>query len=329
MKRKITKLAIKFSVFLLASIVVFAIRPKTKNSGSTDDVELKENIVKAVQDMESIMDKSYSQAETEMSDLTTKNNYDYELTAEYFYNQGKPFSSYDYREFVAAYTTIQDYCIQNNIDMGDGINEINFISMSYNEENESEYVPLKIDTYTKTDKGYEKDGYAYITEPCDVKKYVETKTKGIYKIDGVTHIKLEKENTPYAEITLSSIPIEKVYETFGLNRDDFKEEEAERLKKINEAMGDADVGQNIFISESSFITQEQQDVVNNALSQDISDTRKTFINIASSIVGKVPYEFGGKSSKAGIDTSWYTFDSTGRQKGLDCSGFVQWVLRTS
>ena len=56
--------------------------------------------------------------------------------------------------------------------------------------------------------------------------------------------------------------------------------------------------------------------------------RLTLVNVASSLIGSVPYQWGGKSSKSGYDTSWYTFEN-GQQKGLDCSGYIQWVFRTA
>ena len=63
--------------------------------------------------------------------------------------------------------------------------------------------------------------------------------------------------------------------------------------------------------------------------KDLDLYRKQLIDQAASLIGLVPYEWGGKASKPGYDTSWWTIDSTGRQKGLDCSGFVQWALRTA
>lgn len=66
--------------------------------------------------------------------------------------------------------------------------------------------------------------------------------------------------------------------------------------------------------------------------------RKAIIQTALSLVGKVPYFWGGKS-KAGWNDAWGKpqlvtaegSSSTGKYKpyGLDCSGFVDWVYRTS
>lgn len=70
---------------------------------------------------------------------------------------------------------------------------------------------------------------------------------------------------------------------------------------------------------------------------DCSSTRKEIIRTALSLVGRVPYFWGGKSA-AGWNPEWNTpklvtsdgSSSTGtiRPYGLDCSGFTDWVYKT-
>ena len=72
--------------------------------------------------------------------------------------------------------------------------------------------------------------------------------------------------------------------------------------------------------------------------QTCNDTRKHIITTALSLVGKVPYFWGGKS-EPGWNDEWNTpklvtaagSASTGtiRPFGLDCSGFTDWVYRTA
>lgn len=69
-----------------------------------------------------------------------------------------------------------------------------------------------------------------------------------------------------------------------------------------------------------------------------NDTRKHILTTALSLVGKVPYFWGGKS-EAGWNDEWNTpklvtaagSSSTGtiRPYGLDCSGFTDWVFKTA
>ena len=69
-----------------------------------------------------------------------------------------------------------------------------------------------------------------------------------------------------------------------------------------------------------------------------SQTRKDLMNTALSLVGRVPYFWGGKSA-AGWNDEWNTpklvtalgSSSTGtiRPFGLDCSGYTDWVFKTT
>ncbi len=76
-----------------------------------------------------------------------------------------------------------------------------------------------------------------------------------------------------------------------------------------------------------------------AMPKDISERRKAVVEKAYSLLGKVNYFWGGKSSAIGWDSRWGTparvtapgSRSTGtvRPYGLDCSGFVDWVFNNS
>ena len=76
-----------------------------------------------------------------------------------------------------------------------------------------------------------------------------------------------------------------------------------------------------------------------AMPKDISERRRAVVKKAYSLLGKVNYFWGGKSSAIGWDSRWGTptrvtapgSRSTGtvRPYGLDCSGFVDWVFNNS
>jgi cell wall-associated NlpC family hydrolase len=68
----------------------------------------------------------------------------------------------------------------------------------------------------------------------------------------------------------------------------------------------------------------------NLLPEDISEDRRAVIEFALSSVGKVPYYWGGKASRAGYEGNQFGSlvgaDIKGRVlKGLDCSGWINWV----
>ena len=76
-----------------------------------------------------------------------------------------------------------------------------------------------------------------------------------------------------------------------------------------------------------------------AMPKDISERRRAVVEKAYSLLGKVNYFWGGKSSAIGWESRWGTptrvtapgSRSTGtvRPYGLDCSGFVDWVFNNS
>ena len=76
-----------------------------------------------------------------------------------------------------------------------------------------------------------------------------------------------------------------------------------------------------------------------ALPENLSPKRKAVIKAACSLVGKVNYFWGGKSSAIGWDSEWGKLKlvtaegskSTGTKRpfGLDCSGFVTWAYINS
>ena len=76
--------------------------------------------------------------------------------------------------------------------------------------------------------------------------------------------------------------------------------------------------------------------VRESVGDDVSEERVNVISAAYSLVGKVCYFWGGKSTVIGEDPGWGTSEkvsaegskSTGtiRAYGLDCSGFVTWAV---
>ena len=76
--------------------------------------------------------------------------------------------------------------------------------------------------------------------------------------------------------------------------------------------------------------------VRESVGDDVSEERVNVISAAYSLVGKVGYFWGGKSTVIGEDPGWGTSEkvsaegskSTGtiRAYGLDCSGFVTWAV---
>lgn len=84
------------------------------------------------------------------------------------------------------------------------------------------------------------------------------------------------------------------------------------------------------------LTEEQITEMESYLPEDLDPMRRKIVETAWSLVGKIGYFWGGKSEVIGWDTRWGVptiVTSTGNAAygtvqpfGLDCSGFVTWVM---
>ena len=139
-------------------------------------------------------------------------------------------------------------------------------------------------------------------------------------------------------ITLTSKKCSDMYEFYDFTK--FQRQSAEELLKpeyaqmLSELIGAMDVtGNNIEISDAAL-----RDILDN-LPETVSEERKATVKTAFSLVGKVSYFWGGKSSAIGWDSRWGTpkkvtaagSNTTGMTipYGLDCSGFVDWVFNNT
>ena len=87
------------------------------------------------------------------------------------------------------------------------------------------------------------------------------------------------------------------------------------------------------------ITNADVQAVLDALPEDLTPERREAVRTALTLVGKVSYFWGGKSSAIGWDNRWGTLQKvtaagnsttgTFRPFGLDCSGFMDWVFNNS
>ena len=139
-------------------------------------------------------------------------------------------------------------------------------------------------------------------------------------------------------ITLTSKKCSDMYEFYNFTK--YQRQSAEELLKpeyaqmLSELIGAMDVtGNHVEISDAAL-----RDILDN-LPEAVSEKRKATVKTAFSLVGKVSYFWGGKSSAIGWDSRWGTprkvtaagSNTTGMTipYGLDCSGFVDWVFNNT
>lgn len=207
---------------------------------------------------------------------------------------------------------------------------------------------------TETRTYYEPDGVVTTTEPVTVTSYspVEvsvpiysggsiTGTRRVtYYTAGATEtLTPETESVKFVECTIHpfdqsvvisafGIDSEATYDQFGITYGEAIQNMANALKMtLYGTLGD---GQAVPLTDAELIA-----FVNR---QNCNATRKHILTTALSLVGKVPYFWGGKS-EAGWNDEWNTpklvtaagssSSGTIRPYGLDCSGFTDWVYKTA
>lgn len=82
------------------------------------------------------------------------------------------------------------------------------------------------------------------------------------------------------------------------------------------------------------LTQEEINYYLSRLDNNLTPNRKSVVETALRSVGRIPYYYGGKTSRFGYETNAFgtkvPADYKGRcLKGLDCSGWVNWVYGTT
>lgn len=307
-------------VIVLGASSVICVNAQTENNNS-----LKEQSVLATHLLEDVLQVSYDKTVEAVKKEIVSKGYDYDLSMTSLYDKGNPYSQTDYIGLIAAYTTVLNY-------MGDAkIYDCKFLTPYYEEKVLEEKVPVKVSTYEEQPDGtFKKLGSRYIKQEEEIPVYVETE-KGVYVEQGKETIVPETKETLYADITLTPVTPEGVLYYFDMDYEKYANEVAARINKIkNSSITSDGLLQNVFIQTVQNVEMDDETKTYiEKLPESLTDNQLSLINTAISLIGKVPYEWGGKSTKAGYDATWWTFDATGRQKGLDCSGFVQWVFRTS
>ena len=139
----------------------------------------------------------------------------------------------------------------------------------------------------------------------------------------------ETETAKKLTITISGKTKEELMDEYGLTA---KQREAvETLLEHGDVLTAS--------SHSLAITNADVQSIINGLPSSLPQKRKDVVKNAGSLVGKVNYFWGGKSSAIGWDSAWGSMrrvtaagspsSGTIRAYGLDCSGFVSWAFNNS
>ena len=133
----------------------------------------------------------------------------------------------------------------------------------------------------------------------------------------------------YLTITITGKTKEELMDEYGLT--------AKQREAVETVLEHGDVITSS--SHSLAITDADVQSIIEGLPESLPQKRKDVVKNAGSLVGKVNYFWGGKSSAIGWDSAWGTMrrvtaegspsSGTLRAYGLDCSGFVTWAFNNS
>lgn len=209
--------------------------------------------------------------------------------------------------------------------------------------------------YTTASKTYyEPDGMETTTEPVTKTAYspvtvsipiysggkiTGTRSETYYTDSGTETLTPETEIIKYVECTIHPFDQSVIIEAFDIDMDatydQFNVTYGEAIQNMANALkmtlyGTLGNGQGVQLTDADLIA-----FVNR---QSCNDTRKHILRTALSLVGKVPYFWGGKSA-AGWNDEWNTpklvtasgssSSGTIRPYGMDCSGFTDWTYKTA
>lgn len=188
---------------------------------------------------------------------------------------------------------------------------------------------------------------AYRAEDVTVPVYTDGRISGTtsatyYVLDGTETLTPSTETVVYLECTIHPFDQDVVLDAFGIDPDapydNFGITYGEAIsnmatalqKTLYGAQGGSQGGESVPLTDEELIAFVER--------QNCNETRKHILSTALSLVGKVPYFWGGKSD-AGWNDEWNTpkvVTATGSSAtgtilpyGLDCSGFTDWVFKTA
>ncbi len=291
--------------------------------------EFKRQIVDASVLLQKAITASKKEAEENLKKKILEDGLDYQLTMLSYEDQIDPYKTTDYNELIFSYATAKQYS-----DRSDTLYNLPFYQIDVKKEVVEQYIPKLVQMYEEQEDGtYALGEKIYIDKPTEI--ITTTKIPGTQKYEktGSRTVEPEYGQISYGVVTVKGLKAQDILAYYGLSDD--KDAEGAYQRKYKQAellISGAGLAQTYNIKVPSVINLSsdiEMQLRRGFDSEGIAGNRKTLLSVAKALVGKVPYEWGGKAIKEGYDTTWWTIKENGQQKGLDCSGFVQWAFRTS
>ena len=306
-------------------------------TGAAEKEEIEKYASSATVSLQDVMNRQYDSVMEEIQDRAIKEGCDYVLTMETIKENGNPFKKMDYTGLISAYAAIKSYAENNKIKLQNNLSNVPYISYTISENTIKERKAVKINEYEADEDGiYHKSGYHYANEEEENPVY-EDLGNGSYKITDRWETTIpEEEETKYYSVSFNVIKTEELFDYFGVKDEKVKELASLIRDKIEGKITNEELNQSVFLQfpetlrEQGSWSETLKENIEYLEENDITDEGAVITAIASSLQGEVPYEWGGKAETDGYDQSWWTYNPLdGLQKGLDCSGFVQWAYLTA
>lgn len=321
------------TISLLVAAVLLLTTPAISTQAAEYHSTLRDDILTVTKMMETVFDKQYQDTEQELKEIIKEKDYDYTMTMETFYDNGNPFQDVDYLELITTYAAIKEYCEMTGKKTGIGIAGMNFLEMKVDSRTLTEDMPILVEAYEETEiQGiYKRNGNRVITKETQMDEFqLSDKEKGTYIRTGQKTVSPRTEKIQYGEVTLQYVGNDKLYEYFKVSKEEIEEIRQRKAEIFDAEIRGETLQQSVFVElpRQIEITEEMKALLERVQTGAYPE-QQTIISTAVSLIGQVPYQWGGKASHAGYNSDWWLFDSNGQQKGLDCSGFVQWVYMTA
>lgn len=252
--------------------------------------------------------------------------WDYEYTIQSI-EDINPFKEVDYVELLSAYMSCKNYYQLNQKDNFTSLGDIPLLSYTLSEKSIEELEPKKVQNYKQVEGGkYAKEREIFILEDTVMGSY-SLDEDGYYERIGDINIVLERKTTKYGTAVFHVMNADELFEFYGLTKDEIDEDYEKRVKNLTTDTDNQQIYQTIYARTPQFgeSINLRLDVANY---ESTSYQRRQLIEVAKTLVGQVPYQWGGKPKQPGYDTNWWQFNEDNEQIGLDCSGFVQWAYMT-
>lgn len=316
------------TVFLASMLAISSIPIKSSAISDKEREEFKQQIIDASVLLQKAITSSKKEAEEKLKKTIMEEGLDYQLTMLSYENQIDPYKETDYNELIFSYATAKEYS-----NKPDTLYNLPFYNIKVTKESVEQYVPKLVQTYKELGDGtYELGDKVYIDKPTKIITARKIPGTQIYEKTGEKEVTPEYGQIEYGVVTVEGLGSKEILSHYGLS--DNKDAENAYLKKYKQAeliVSGAGLAQTYNIQMPSIVSisadaeRQTEKVFEDT---EVSGNRKTLLSVAKALAGKVPYEWGGKAIKEGYDTTWWTIKENGQQKGLDCSGFVQWAFRT-